>query len=597
MEFDNFPTQPRKILTSIALGKEKADLVIKNSTLVNVYSGELLEDRDVAVKGNRIAFVGRADHTVGDETKIIDADGDYLSPGFLDAHVHIDDSMATVTEFARVVLVKGTTGVFMDPHEIANVLGLDGVKLMVDESRSVPLRVFLGAPSCVPATSPEFETAGGSMGIEEVKEAFEWEEAVALGEMMNYTGILNGDKEPHEMVQEALRREKLVEGHAPDLSEKELNAYIAAGPTSCHESTQEEEALRKLRLGMYPMIREGFVSLKNLSDLIGIITEKGVDPSRVCLATDDRHPEDLVDEGHMNHVVKKAIDEGVDPVKAIRMGSLSTAEHFKVDESLGGISPGKFADMVILKDITNLTVSEVVANGSIILHDGDLTMEFDSFDYPQYAKETVRLKREVRPRDFEIQSSSSCKDVEARVIGVREKTPKTENLVRTLPVKDGVFKVPPDRDIAKVSVLERHKETGNIGLGFVTGFGFERGATASTIAHDSHNIIVIGKNDKDMAFAVNKLAELGGGLIAVDDGEILGLVRLPIAGLMSNKPLRETSKELKNIRNIWDEMGCGLETPLPAITFLALPVLPEIRITDKGLIDTIDFRMLEIEAD
>lgn len=596
MKFDNFPSQPRKLLTSTALGKKKADLVIENSTLINVYSGELLEDRDVAVKGNRITFVGEASHTVGEDTKVIDAEGKYLSPGFLDAHVHIDDSMATVTEFARVVLAKGTTGVFMDPHEIANVLGLDGVKLMVEESRNVPLRVFLSVPSCVPATSQEFETTGGSLGIEEIREALEWKETVALGEMMSFSGIIGGEEEPHEMVQEALRRKKLVEGHAPGLLGRDLNAYIAAGITSCHESTEEEEALQKLRLGMYPMIREGFTSLKNLSDLIGIITERRVNPSRVCLATDDRHPEDLVNEGHMDNVIKRTIGEGVDPVEAIRMGSLSTAEHFKVDEFLGGISPGKFADMVILENLSTIEVSEVIAGGDIVFHDGDLSVEFDSFDYPQYAKETVRLPRKVRPEDFEIYTSSNREKAEARIIGIREKTPKTESLVKTLPVEDGVFQVSLKRDVTKVGVVERHKGTGNIGLGFVTGFGFERGATASTISHDSHNVIVIGTNDRDMALAVNKLAEVGGGIIAVKDEEVLGLVKLPIAGLMSDKPLEETSKKLEGIRKSWRELGCDLETPLPTITLLVLPVLPELRITDKGLIDTINFEMIAVEA-
>lgn len=246
MKFDNFPSQTRKSLIPTALGKEKADLVVKNSTLINVYSGELLEEKDVSIKGDKIAFVGEADHTIGEDTKVIDVNGKYLSPGFLDAHVHIDDSMATVTEFARVVLTKGTTGVFMDPHEIANVLGLDGVKLMVEESRNVPLRVFLSVPSCVPATSSEFETTGGNLGIEEIREAFEWEETVALGEMMNFSGIIDGLEEPHEMVREALSRGKLVEGHAPALPEKDLNAYISAGITSCHESTEEKEALQKL---------------------------------------------------------------------------------------------------------------------------------------------------------------------------------------------------------------------------------------------------------------------------------------------------------------------------------------------------------------
>lgn len=587
----------RKKLVATARGDEKADLVIKNSELVNVYSGELLENQDVAVKENRIALVGDADHTIRNSTKIIDANGKYLAPGFLDGHVHIDDSMGTVTEFARIVLPRGTTGVFMDPHEIVNVLGLKGMELMLEESKNVPLRVFSAIPSCVPSTSSEFETTGGDISIDDVRDALEWEHVVGLGEVMDYPSVIYGEEEIHKMIEETLKAGKVVEGHSPGVSGKELNAYVSTRISSCHESTELEEALEKLRLGMYPMIREGFASIKNLSDLIGIITEYDVDPSRVCLVTDDRHPENLLNEGHIDHIIKRAIEEGVEPVKAIQMVTINTAEHFKVDTDLGGIAPGKFADMVLLDSLSEISINEVVVNGEIIARDGELVMEFGSYQYPDYVKNTVRIPRKVRPNDFDIRASENVGEVKVRVIGVEEKTPRTKHLIRSLSVsQEGLIQRSVDRDIAKVSVIDRHKDSGNFGLGFVSGFGFKEGAMATTIAHDSHNLLVIGMDDKSMAMAVNKISEVGGGIVTVKDDEILALLELPVAGLMSDQPLVETNEKMKEISQTQDELGFELDSPFTTLILLSLPVIPELRITDKGLIDVSKFEMVEIEV-
>ncbi|KXB07575.1 adenosine deaminase [candidate division MSBL1 archaeon SCGC-AAA382K21] len=585
-----------KNLSLTAMGEKKSDLVVKGSDLVNVYSREIIESIDVAVKKGRIALVGDADHTIGSETKVIDGSDKYLTPGFLDGHVHIDDSMATVTEFARAVIPRGTTGVFMDPHEIANVLGLKGVKLMIEESRGLPLKVYNTVPSCVPATSPSLETTGAEIGPEEVKEAMRWDETVALGEMMNYPGVIQGNEKIHEMIEETLNAGKVVEGHAPGMSGKSLNAYAAAGISSCHESTEMEEGLEKLRLGMHLMIREGFASLKNLSDLISIVTEENVDSNRISLVTDDRHPKDLTEDGHMDDVVRRAIEEGVDPVKAIQMSSLNTAKHFQVDGEIGGIAPGKSADMVTISDLSKIEIDEVIIDGEIMARAGKLTTELKPYKYPKFAENSVRIPKKLGSGDFEIKTSSQSENTEVRVIKVKEGTPKTESIVKKLPVSHGSIQPSTKDDVAKISVIERHNKTGNIGLGFVNGFGFEKGATASTIAHDSHNLLVLGTNDDDMASATNKLAEVGGGIISVSDGEILAMVKLPIAGLMSKLSLKETNKKMKKVSESWKELGCKIESPFSTMVLLALPVIPELRITDKGLIDANNFEILEVEV-
>lgn len=583
-----------KLLVSTALGREKADLVIKNASLVNVYTGELIEDTDVAVKGDRIALVGEADRTIGNDTLVLDANGKYLAPGFLDGHVHIDDSMLTVAGFAKAVLPRGTTGVFLDPHEIANVLGLDGVRLMIDEAKHTPLRVFVCVPSCVPATSAEFETSGAEIGPKDIEDALKWDGVVGLAEMMNYPGVLTCDDKVHEEIRVTLRSGKVVEGHSDSILGSELSAYAAAGITSDHESIRKIDGLQRARLGMHTMIREGFASIHNLADVIKIVTEDGIDPRRVILVSDDRHPRDLVLEGHMDHVVRRAIEEGVDPINAIQMATLNTAEHYRVDRDVGGIAPSKFADMLLLDNLSKVSISTVIVGGKIVAKDGRLVEHIEQVSYPEYTKKTVKIRRPLVAGDFAIRAPIEGGQIKVNVMGVTEGDVVTKHLVEELPVRDGVIQPSVQRDIGKVAVIERHKLTGNMGLGFVKGFGFKHGATASTIAHDSHNLIVIGSNDGDMAFAANKLAEMGGGIIAVSDGRVLGAVELPIAGLMSEKSAEEVFEEVKKVEDAWRALGCKMAAPFPIIILLSLPVLPELRITDRGLIDVVHFRKISV---
>lgn len=582
-----------KLLVSTALGHEKADLVLKGANLVDVYTGELLEGTDVAIKGDRIALIGKADHTISSDTTVLDSRGKYLAPGFLDGHVHIDDSMLTVTEFARAVLPHGTTGVFMDPHEIANVLGLRGVKLMMDEAKNVPLRVFTCVPSCVPATFPEFETAGAEIGPREVEEALKWDGVVGLAEMMNYPGVLLGDDKVHGEIQATLKAGKIVEGHADSLLGAELAAYAAAGISSCHESIRKIDGLERARLGIYTMIREGFASIRNVAGVIKIVTENRIDPRRVILVTDDRHPGDLVTEGHMDYVVKRAIEEGVDPVTTIQMATLNTAEHYGVDRDIGGIAPGKLADILVLDALSKVSIKTVIVGGIPVAKDGKLIVGLKPPSYPEYARKTVKVKQPLTAKDFVVRAPFERGHLNAHVIGVTGEV-TTKHLVEKLSVEKGEIQPSIEKDIMKIAVIERHKLTGNTGLGFVKGFGFKEGATASTIAHDSHNLLVIGLDNQDMAIATNKLVETGGGIVAVNKGEILGLVKLPIAGLMSDKSLEEVYEEVKKMEDIWIRLGCKIPMPFPTLILLALPVLPELRITDKGLIDTIRFKKIDL---
>ncbi|RLG41294.1 MAG: adenine deaminase, partial [Thermoproteota archaeon] len=510
--------------------------------------------------------------------------------------VHIESSMVTVTQFARAVLPHGTTAAFIDPHEIANVLGLKGVKLMLEEAKGVPLKVYVSIPSCVPASFPEFETAGAEIGPADVEEAMKWDGVVALGEVMNYPGVIYGDEKMHGEIQVSLRSGKVVEGHWAGPLGSELSAYVASGVSSSHESTTKEMGLAKVRLGMYTMIREGS-AWKDLADVIKIVTEEGVDTRRVCLVTDDRHPEDLISEGHMDHVVRRAIEEGVDPVTAIQMATINTAEHFNQDQDIGAIAPGRFGDVLIVDDLKNLKIDVVVADGKVVAKEGKLTVELKPPTYPSFARETVKVKRRPTPSDLEIKAPVDEGMVKVHVIGVLEGKVNTKHLIEELEVKDGKILPNPAEDIAKVVVIERHKLTGNIGKGFVKGFGFKKGAVASTVAHDSHNLLVVGMNDEDMTLAANELIDMGGGMIAVSEGKILGLVELPIAGLMSDQPIEEVAEKVERLERAWRELGCEMVSPFMTMSLLALSVLPELRITDRGLIDTVEFKRIDLIAD
>lgn len=580
-------------LVNTAMGREKADLVIRGGSVVNVHTGEVQDGVDVAVKAGRVALVGRAEHAVGAETDVLDARGYYLLPGLIEGHVHIESSMITPTQFARAVLPQGTTTVFIDNHEVANVLGVGGIKQMMQESLGLPLKVYLAVPSCVPAL-PGLEDAGAVIGLAEVEEAMAWGGVAGLGEMMNMPGVLGGDAEVHSMLRATLQAGKVITGHysMPE-TEQGLQGYIAAGISSCHESTRKEDALAKLRLGMYVMLREGS-AWHDLKETVRAITETGVDSRHAMMITDDTHPETLVNVGHMNHVVRRAIEEGLNPLRAVQMATINVAEYFRLGHDLGAISPGKCADIIFVRDLQQMAVDKVLADGQLVAEEGSMVVGLPEFKYSAAARRSVRLSRPLVGGDFLVRARAGAPEAGIRVIEVSEGQVVTKHLQLDRPVEDGVIKASAADDLAKVAAVERHGGTGQIGLGFVRGFGLRVGAVASTIAHDSHNLLILGTKDEDMAFAGNTLAETGGGMVAVRDGQVLALVPLPIAGLMSEEPVEVVDQQVRRLAGAWRELGCDLASPFMTMSILALPVIPELRITNRGLVDTINFTPVEL---
>nr|AAU82493.1 conserved hypothetical protein [uncultured archaeon GZfos18B6] len=551
-------------LVDIASGNKKADLVLKNANLVNVCSGEIYET-DIAIAHGLIAGLGRYEGRVE-----IDAQDNYAVPGLIDGHTHIEMSMLSVREFAKAVVPRGTTAVVADPHEIANVLGIAGIRALLDDARTTALKVFCMAPSCVPSTDPSLglETSGATLDHREIRKLLQMDGIIGLAEVMNYVGVIAKEEEVWEKIEIAKALKMPIDGHAPLLSGKELNAYVVSGAGSDHENTTYEESREKLRLGMRVMVREGSVA-KNLKNIAPLL--RTVDTRNCMLVTDgDRTPLDLKDEGYLDYVLRRAIEEGIDPVKAVQMCTINPAQWFKLDNIIGCIAPGKIADIVLLKKLDTFEVEKVIVNGK---PDFAQRSEY-SFKYPQY-RESVRIMR-VKPDEFVIAQEGAIK---ARIIGLIEGELLTEELV------EEISGIEIARDILEIGVLERHHYSGNMGLGFVKGFGLKTGAIASTIAHDSHNIVVIGTNEEDMALACNRLKAIGGGIVLCNGKEVTSELKLPIAGLMSDKGLDYVMRKQKEMDDSISEMGCKLPAPFIAMSFLALPVIPKLKITDKGLVD------------
>ena len=572
----------RNELVDAAVGKAPADLVIRGATLVNVYSREYRPRTTIVVKGARIAAVGDYEPLVGPKSVVIEAGQHYALPGLIDGHIHIESTMLDPVEFARVVLPRGTTAVMIDPHEIANVLGVNGVRLMIARTRRIPLKVYVQVPSCVPSTK-DLETAGAKIGPKEVREMLKWPRVVGLGEVMNYPGVLAGDRKLHLMIEETQRARKVVEGHAPGLLGKELSGYLSTGISGDHESTTEQELVEKIRLGCVVEIREGSTS-HNLSALIHAIKSHGLSSRRALLVSDDRHASDLMKLGHMDHNVRRAIEEGMDPIDAIRMATLNTAEHFRVDDEIGGIAPGRRADIVLTRDPSNIKAETVIADGRIVAKDGVLATEIISPPFAPRSLRTVRLRRPLKPSDFVVRSNRE--NSTARIVVIY--TPGeilTKKMCQEIMVRDSQIQRNIEQDILKIAVIERHKRTGNIGRGFVKGFGLKRGAIASSVAHDSHNICVVGVNDSDMAVAANEIARTQGGMVAAKDGKILAELALPFAGLMSTRPIVEVNEAEKRLSEAARSLGCTFSSPFMVMSFLSLAVVPEIRLTDKGIVD------------
>jgi adenine deaminase len=582
-------------LVDVAMGRIPAEMLIRNGRWVSVQSGEIVHNTDVAIKDGRVAYVGPdGAHTLGKQTTEVDAAGRYLVPGLLDAHMHIESGMLTVTEFVRAVIPHGTTGMFVDPHEIANVFGLKGVRLMVDEALKQPIHVWVQMPSCVPS-APGFETPGASIGPQEVAEAMAWDGIIGLGEMMNFPGVFNADERMHAEMAETRKAGKVIGGHyaSPDLGLL-FHAYVAGGPQDDHEGTRMQDAIARVRQGMKAMLRLGS-AWYDVAEQVRAITEEGLDPRHFILCTDDCHSGTLVHEGHVDRAVKHAISRGVQPVTAIQMATINTAEHFGLSREIGMIAPGRFADILIVTDLPHLKIEQVIAKGVLVAENGRLLTDMPAFNYPSWVTSSVRLGQALSAKDFRLAADKGASRLTANVIGVIENQAPTRHLRMEVSTQGAEVCADMERDIAKIALVERHKATGEVQVGLVNGFGFDKAcAVASTVAHDSHHMIVVGTDEADMAIAANKLAEIGGGQIVVRGGEIIGLVQLPIAGLMSDERAEDVAEKATSILQGFQACGCQLNNPNMQLSLLALVVIPELRISDKGLVDVNKFEFVPV---
>jgi adenine deaminase len=561
-------------LISVARGESPADLILANARVVNTFTGEI-ETGNVAVCGGKVAGVG----DYQEAKKVIDLQGKYLAPGLINGHTHLESSMLDVGQYARAVVPHGTSSVITDLHEIANVCGLDGIKYVLECARRLPFDLFLMAPSCVPAT--HLETSGASLGPDDIKRILRFKECIGLGEVMNYPGVLFGDAGMLRKIESA--RGKIIDGHAPGVSGKDLNAYIGAGIHSDHESVTLAEGEEKLRRGMYLMIREGSTE-KNLEALLPLVTDKTY--KRCLFVVDDRHGVDILHDGDIDAVVRKAIKLGLDPVRAIQLATINTADYFRLD-GLGAVAPGYFANFIVLEDLHKTKINSVFYRGREVARDGKPL-------FPSYQPEGGRLTNTVNVRSFSKDAlrlkatGESCLVIE--VIPGQIITRKKQMKVS---VKDGMVVPDTGRDILKAVVVERHRATGNIGIGLVTGFGLKKGALASSTAHDSHNIVVVGTSDEDIFAAVKEVERLQGGLVVAAGGKVIDSLATPIAGLLSDEPLETVVAGLERLERAAKGLGATLPAPFAALSFLALPVIPELRLTDLGLVDVNEFKLIE----
>ena len=583
-------------LVAVAAGREAADLVVRGGVLVNVQSREILDGWQVAVADGRFAYVGPdASHCIGPDTEVIEANGRYLIPGLCDGHMHIESGMLTPAEFAAAVIPHGTTTMFTDPHEIANVLGLKGVRMMHDEALMQPVNIYTQMPSCAPS-APGLETTGFEISAEDVAEAMAWPGIIGLGEMMNFPGVVNGDPKMLAEMAATMNAGKTVGRHyaSPDKGIA-VSTYVAGGAADDHEGTAEADAIARVRLGMKSMMRLGS-AWYDVESQITAITKKGLDPRNFILCTDDCHSGTLVNDGHMNRVVRHAIDCGCDPLIALQMATINTATHFGLERELGSIAPGRRADMILTSDLKTLPIEHVIARGQTVAIDGKITVDCPHFDWPDSARQTVHMGKMLGATDFEIKAPSGKNKVTAKVIGVVENQAPTEALTADLPVKDGI--VEGEGGVCQIALVERHRATGDVVNGFVSGFGYTgQMAIASTVAHDSHHMIVVGTSRADMALAANRLGEVGGGVTVWKDGRELSLVKLPIAGLMSDSPAAEVAAKADEMVAAMAACGCTLNNAYMQHSLLALVVIPALRISDLGLVNVTKFEITPLFED
>ncbi|WFA08304.1 adenine deaminase [Tissierella sp. Yu-01] len=564
-----------KNLIKKAKGEEKPELVFKNANLINVFTKEIIKT-NVAIDNGKIVGIG--DYSGIEE---IDLNGKYLSPGFIDSHVHIESSMSTPSQFARAVMPRGVTSVVTDPHEIANVKGIDGIKYMIEESKNSPLDAYFVFPSCVPATP--FENSGAVLDADVMEELIDGKNVIGLGEMMDYVGVINySDKVIDKLL---VGNNTIIDGHGPMIKDRELNAYVAAGVKTEHECTTPEEMIERLRLGMYILIREGSAT-RDLRKLIGAVNRENL--SRILFCTDDKHPEDLINEGSIDYNIKLAIEAGIDPIDAITIAALNPAICYNL-KNKGAIAPGYDADLVVIDNLEDFNIISVYKKGKLVAEDNKPLFNSDVF-LPDHMKDSVVIK------DFDIDKLRiPMTSNRANVIKVLPDSLVTDISNRQINVNNGCFEYSND-DILKLVVVERHKMTGNVGLGLIENMNLKNGAIGSTIAHDSHNIIVVGDNDEDILLAINELVKIGGGITLVSNGEVLRSLPLEVGGIMTTKPIEEINIILKEMIDLsYNKLGVNKDIdPFMTLSFMGLPVIPKLKLTDMGLFNVEEFKFVDI---
>jgi adenine deaminase len=559
---------------AVARGDSPAQLALRNAQLVNVWSGEIYPT-DILVDGEYVVAVGPGYSAIQE----FDLKGRFVCPGFIDAHVHIESSLCTPPEFSRAVLAHGVTTVVTDPHEIANVLGLEGIRFMLERAKHGPLNMYVMASSCVPAT--HMETSGARLEAEDLQPLLTHKWVLGLAEMMNYPGVVNSDEGILDKL--VMYGEKVLDGHAPALTGKALNAYVAAGIGSEHECTTVDEAREKLRLGMTIFIREG-TTTHNLRPLLPLVAPEN--HARLCFCTDDRQPASLLDEGSIDHMIRVAIADGIDPVTAIRMGTINTAQYFRLHEH-GVIAPGKRADMVVFSDLNNLQPEMVFRGGALVSENGTMVS-------PKVPLRPIDIRSSMNVRLDSMDFAIPAKGSRMHIIGGSDDQVVTGHLIEDARIVDGQAVSDTERDILKIVVIERHRATGNIGKGFIKGFGLRRGAIAGTVAHDHHNLVIIGADDNSMRRAVRAVVEMGGGLVAVNGEQVLARLPLPVAGLMTEQPIEQVRQEYDALIKAAQGMGSAMNDPFMAMSFMALEVIPSLKLTDVGLVDVEQFKAIDL---
>lgn len=559
---------------AVARKDKPANLVLRNAQLMNVITGEIYPT-DIVVHDRYVVALGEG----YEAEKEVDLNGKYVAPGFIDAHVHIESSLSTPPEFARAILPHGVTTVITDPHEIANVLGLEGMRFMLERAKHGLLNMYVMASSCVPAT--EMETSGARLEAEDLEQLVQNKWVLGLAEVMNYPGVAYGDEGMLDKIQ--LFKNMILDGHAPAMTGEMLNAYVTAGIQSEHECTTVEEALEKLRLGLTIFIREG-TATRNLLPLLPLITPEN--HGSICFCTDDRIPADLIDKGSIDYMIRVAIENGIDPMMAVRMGTVNTARYFGL-KKYGVVAPGRYADLVVFSDLQNIMPEQVYRGGQLVAEDGQMVVERE----PMRAMD-LRGTVNIAPDQLDFSIPAAGTDI--HVIGSIRDQIVTDHFIEPATIAGGFAISDPKRDILKFAIVERHRATGNIGKGFIKGFGLQRGAIAGTVAHDHHNLTVIGVDDVSMASAVKAITEMGGGLVVVDGERVLAQLPLPVAGLLSESPIEEVRATYDMLIEKAHELGNDMSDPFMAMSFMGLEVIPKLKLTDKGLVDVEQFKIVDL---